>query len=125
LAIPELRYSLGIVNWCQELQTLDRKTRKLPTIHGQHRPQADVDRLYVPRKQVGRGLMQLVVAHTVEITKLMEYVDRKEDPLIQTVRKHQHINSAVLQTARHLKTEVQRVTRQIKDSTAEKTKERW
>jgi len=25
-------------------------------------------------------------AHAVEITKLVEYVDRKEDPLIQVVR---------------------------------------
>jgi hypothetical protein len=86
LAIPELRYSFGIINWCQELQKLVRKTRKLLTIHGQHHPNADVDRLYVPRKQVGRGLMQLVVAYAIEITKLVEYVDRKEDPLIQTVR---------------------------------------
>jgi len=31
----------------------------------------------------------------------------------------------VLQTARHLKTEVQRETGKIKDSTAEKTNERW
>jgi len=98
--------------------------RKLLTIHGQHCPKADVDRLYVPRKQAGRGLTQLVVAYAVEITKLVEYVDRKEDPLIQTVRKHRHhINSAVLQTARHLKTEVQTGTRQI--STAEKTNKRW
>jgi len=37
LAVPAFRYSFGIVNWCQEeLQTLDRKTRKLLTIHGQH-----------------------------------------------------------------------------------------
>ena len=34
--------------------------------------------------------MQLEAAHAVEITKLMEYVDRKEDPLIQVVRTHQH-----------------------------------
>ena len=27
--------------------------------------------------------MQLEAAHAVEITKLVEYVDRKEDPLIQ------------------------------------------
>ena len=39
----------------------------------------------------------------------MEYVDRKEDPLTQVVRTHQHItHSAVLQTARCLKTEVER-----------------
>ena len=56
----------------------------------------------------------------------MEYVDRKETPLIQVVRTHQNnIDSAVLQTARRLKTEVQRETRKITDSIAEKTNERW
>ena len=68
--------------------------------------------------------MQLEAAHAVQITKLMEYVDRKEDPLIQVVRTHQNnTDSAVLQTARCLKAEVQRET-QIKESIAEKTKER-
>ena len=39
-------------------------------------------------------------------------------------QKAQHnINSAVLQTTRHLKTEVQRGTKQIKDSIAQKTKD--
>jgi len=90
LAVPVLRYSFGIVNWHQEeLQKLDWKTRKLLTIHGQHHPKADVDCLYVPRKQGGRGLMQLEAAHSVEITKLVEYIDKKEDPLIQVVRTHQ------------------------------------
>jgi len=35
-----------------------------------------------PRKQGGRGLLQLEAAHAVEITKLLEYVDRKAGPLI-------------------------------------------
>ena len=97
-----------------EVQKLDRKTRKLLTIHGQHHPKADVDRLYVPRKQGRRGLMQVEAAHAVEITKLVEYVDRKEDPLIQVVRTHQHnTNPTVLQTARWLKTEVQREKRKM------------
>jgi hypothetical protein len=122
-----LRYSFGIINWQQEeLQKLDRKTRKLLTIHGEHHQKADVDRLYVSRKQGERGLMQLKAAHTVEITKLVEYVDRKEDPLIQGVRTHQHnTDSTVLQTDRCLKTEVQKETRKMKDSIAEKTKVRW
>ena len=102
MAILVHRYGFGIVNWHQEeLQKLDPKTRKLLTIHGQHQPKTVVDRLYVPRKQGGRGLMQLEAAHRVEITKLTEYVDRKEDPLIQVVRTHQHnTDSTVLQTAR-------------------------
>jgi len=127
LVVPVLRYSFGIVNWHQEeLQKLDRKTRKLLTIHGQHHPKADVDRLYVPRKQGGRDLMQLEAAHAVEITNLVEYVDKKEDPLIQVVRTHQHnTDSAVLKTARCLQIEVQREKRKMKDSIAEETKERW
>jgi hypothetical protein len=67
--------------------------------------------------------MQLEAAHAVEIAKLVAYVDRKEDPLIQVVRTHQHnTDSGVLQTARCLRTEVQRETRKM-DSIAEKTKD--
>jgi len=126
LAVTVIRYSFGNVNWPQEeLQNLDRKTRKLLTIHEQHHPKTDLDRLYVPRKQGGRCLMQLEAAHSVEITKLLEYVGRKEDPLIQVVRTHQHnTDPAVLQIARCLKTEVQKETRKM-DSIVEKTKERW
>jgi len=70
--------------------------------------------------------LQLEGAHAVEITKLVEYVDRQEDPIIQAVRTHQHnTDSAVLQTARCLKGEVQREKRKMKESLEEKTKERW
>jgi len=54
--------------------------------------------------------MQLEAAHAIEITKLVEYVDRKEDPLIQVVRTHLcNTDSDVLQRARCLKTKVQKV----------------
>jgi hypothetical protein len=73
--------------------------RKLLIIHAQHHPKADIDPLKVPTKQGRRGMMQLEEAYTVEITKLVEYIDSKEDPLIQPVKMHQHIiNSAELQT---------------------------
>jgi hypothetical protein len=126
LVVPALRYSFGIVKWRQEeLQKLDRKMTKLLSIHGQHHSKVDVDRLYVHRKPGGRGRMQPEEAYAVEITKLVEYVDRKENPLIQTVRTHQHnIISTVLQTARCLKTELQVGTRQIQDNIEEKTK-KW
>jgi hypothetical protein len=66
LAIPVLRHGFGITKWHQEeMQKLNRKTRKLLTIYGQYHPKADVERLCVPRKQGGRGLMQLEEAHAV------------------------------------------------------------
>jgi hypothetical protein len=82
--------------------------------------------MYVPRKQGGSGLMHLEEAYIIEITKLMEYVDSTEDPLIQIVRTHQNdTHSAMVWRASSLKRELQEGTRQIKDSIAEKTKERW
>ena len=125
IATPRIIFR--IFNWHQEeLQKLDRKARKLPNIHGQHHSKADVDRLYVLRKQGGRRLLHLEESHTVEFTKLPEYVDRNEDPLKQVVRTHEHnTDSVVSQKARRLKTEVQKETRKVKESVAEKTKERW
>jgi hypothetical protein len=51
LVVPVLRYSFGIINCHQEeIQKLDRKTKKVLTIHGQHHPRADTDHLHVPSK---------------------------------------------------------------------------
>ena len=40
-----------------ELKELDRKTPKLFTIHKGLHPKSNVDRLYVSRKEEGRGLV--------------------------------------------------------------------
>ena len=53
--------------------------------------------------------MQLEEFYAVKITEVVECVDSNEDPLKQMGRMHQHsISSTVLQTARRLKTEIQR-----------------
>ena len=63
LAVPLLRYRFGIINWCQdELHKLDRKTRKLLAIYGQHHQKADADHSYAPRKLRGKGLIQFEAA---------------------------------------------------------------
>jgi hypothetical protein len=39
------------------------------TIHGQHHPKADIDLSYVPRKDGGRGLIQIEGAYITEVIK--------------------------------------------------------
>ena len=57
-AVAIMRYGAGVLEWrFDELKELDRKTRKLLTIHKGLHPKTDVDRLYVSRKEGGRGLM--------------------------------------------------------------------
>jgi hypothetical protein len=53
----------------------------------------------------------------------MEYVDSMEDSLIEIVRTHQH-NTNYAMSARNLKREFQRETRQI-DILPKNTKRRW
>ncbi|XP_071491881.1 uncharacterized protein [Diadema antillarum] len=56
-AVAVLRYTGGVVEWTKaELAGMDRKTRKMLSIYKTHQMSADVDRLYLPRKEGGRGL---------------------------------------------------------------------
>ena len=66
-----------------ELQSIDRKTRKLFTIHGALHPKSDVDRLYIPRKEGGRGLIS--IEDCVELA-IKGYVHGSEERLIQAAR---------------------------------------
>jgi hypothetical protein len=53
----------------------DRKTRKILTMYKVHHPKADTDRLYVKRKEGGRGLVQVEAAYKAEITSIAEYLN--------------------------------------------------
>ena len=56
-AVSLIRYGAGIIDWRRdELKDIDRKTRKLFTMHRSMHPQSDVDRLYWKRAEGGRGL---------------------------------------------------------------------
>ena len=59
-AVSLLRYSAAFVSWRKsELQAIDRKNRKLFTIYGALHLKSDVDRLYIPRKEGGGGLISI------------------------------------------------------------------
>ena len=86
-AVSLLRYSAAFVSWRKnELQAIDRKTRKLFTIYGALHPKSDVDRLYIPRKEGGRGLISIEDCVELAIKGLEVYVHGSEERLIQTAR---------------------------------------
>ena len=56
LALQVLTYSFGVVHWgTTDLQQLDRRTRKLLSMHAVHHPSTDVDRFMLPAMEVGGG----------------------------------------------------------------------
>ena len=85
-AVSLLRYSAAFVSWKKsELQAINRKTRKLSTIYGALNPKSDVDKLYILRKEGGRGLIS--IEDCVELTRrdLEVYVRGSEERLMQAL----------------------------------------
>ena len=56
-----MRYGAGIVKWTkEELEKLDRQTRKIMTMNGALHPKSDVDRPYVVQQRGGRVLQSVL-----------------------------------------------------------------
>ena len=88
LAVPVLQYSFNVINWrVQEIINLDTKTRKFLTMAKMHHPRSDVSRLYLQRKEGGRGLIQLELAYKTTTIGLYHYLKTTADPLLQIVKK--------------------------------------
>ena len=82
-----IRYLAAFVSWRKnELEAIDRKTRKFFTMYGALHPKSDVDRLYIPRKERGRGLIFIEDCAELAIRGLKEYVHGSKEILIQTAR---------------------------------------
>ena len=65
---------------------MDRKIKKLFTKHGGLHPKSDVDRLYIPRKDRGRGLIAIEDCVELVVRGLEVYVPGSEERLLQVPR---------------------------------------
>ena len=89
-AVSIVRYGAGIIKWNKtELEKMDRKTRKLLTIYRAFHPQGDVDRLYVSRKEGGRGLISLMDCVDMEVAGLKKYVMNSKEELLICVKEEE------------------------------------
>ena len=90
LAIPVVQYSFNIINWTiTDLQRLDRKTRKLLTANRMLHPKADVDRLYLPRRDGDRGMIQIELSYRTTTIGMKHYLEFSNDWMLQLVLQHE------------------------------------
>ena len=86
-AVPLVRYSGHFLKWTRDyLKQMDQRTRKLMTMHQALHPRVDVDRLYVSRKEEGRGLASIEDSVEVLIQRLEDYIQKYDGELITTIR---------------------------------------
>ena len=76
-AVPLVRYSGPFLKWTrEELKQMDQRTRKVMTMHKALHPRDDVDRLYVYRKEGGRGLASIEDTVDSSIQRLEDYIGK-------------------------------------------------
>ena len=74
-AIPLVIYSGPFLKWTrEELKQMDQRTGKLMTMHKALYPRKDVDRLYVPRKEGGRGFVSIEDSDDASIQRLEDNI---------------------------------------------------
>jgi len=85
-AVSLMRYSCSTVKWTQEeLYRLDADSRKLLTMHGAFSANSGVDRLYIPRRNGGRGLISVWFTVEHEKSNLSYYVHYSLNALMRLV----------------------------------------
>ena len=86
-AVPLVRYSWLFLKWTKdELKQMDQRTRRLMTMHKALHPRDDVDRLYVSRKEWGRGLDSIEDIVHASIQRLEDYIEKHKRELITATR---------------------------------------
>ena len=86
-AVTLVRYLEPFLKWTrEELKQMDQRTRKLMTIHSALHPRDDIDRLYVSRKVVGRGLASIKDSIDALIQQLKDYIEKHGEGWITATR---------------------------------------
>ena len=95
-AIGIVRYTAGILDWgATDLKKMDCKTRKTMTMHGAFHRKSDVDRLYLKRKDGGRGLISVVDCVRMEEENLLKYTTESSEWMLQQVVQHRVVTGTV------------------------------
>jgi hypothetical protein len=133
-----LRYSFGTINWrIEEIKQIDRKTKNVLTMYKMHHPKADTDKLFVKRKEGGRGLVQVEAAYKAEIINIAEYLNTKykEDQFVKNHYSTQSNMNSIFKLAAKITEELSQLNgkndakqdemHHIKEILGEVLKEKW
>ena len=86
--VPLVRYSGPFLKWTRdELKQRDQRTRKQMTMQKTLHPSGDVYRLYISRKEGGRGTANIEDSVDASLQRLEDYIEKHKRGLITATRK--------------------------------------
>ena len=103
--------TIGILNWTkQEIQHLDVEAKKIITYTRSLHKRSDTSRIYVPRKQGGRGLTSVEDMFISRVIALEKHIQQEalKNPILKKVKGHEQQN--LIRLSMELKQELGIVT---------------
>ena len=94
-AVAVLIPTFGIFDWTlEEIQAIDIRTRKTLTMTGNFHRNSDIDRLYLHRKNSGRGLKSIKTAFECRIISLKQHLEQQKtrNDIMQKVYQNESTN---------------------------------
>ena len=110
-AIPVLALTIGILIWTKkEIQHLDVETKKIITYTGSLHKRSDTSRVFVPRKQGGRGLTSVEDMFISRVIALEKHIQQEalKNPIPKKVKEHEQQN--IIRLSMQFKQELGTVT---------------
>ena len=128
-AVPALSYGFPVLDWnITELEKVDRETRKVIQNHHLMHRQSDITRLYIPRKNGGRGLINIVDHFKNAIINFSIYLLNSNERLLdlasnwQFSRGAKSIHNMAQSYCQELQLEIQELTQNNKQQRKSKLK---
>ena len=91
-AVEVIRYSAAFIGWTKnETRELDRHTRRMMSAYHAIHPKSNVQRIYIKRKEGGRGLTSIEECIASELRSLHHYIVNSEETLLTAVAKEEGI----------------------------------
>ena len=91
-AVAVIRYSAAFIGWAKnETRELDRHTRRMMSAYHAIHPKSNVQRIYIKRKEGGRGLTSVEECIASELRSLHHYIVTSEETLLTAVAKEEGI----------------------------------
>ena len=102
-AVSVVRYTAGVLEWSdKELKAMDVKTRKILTMNGALHKHSSVDRLYMKRKEGGRGLISVRQCVKAEEIGLCEYVKASDEWMLKVVAEEMALGESKLEYGKRM-----------------------
>nr|CAI5845754.1 unnamed protein product [Callosobruchus analis] len=84
-ATPVVIYSFGVLSWSiTDVQALDRKLRRTVTSRRLLHPNSDIERLYLPSDEGGRGIINLENMYRKEVDTLRNFFTNNNSAVHKT-----------------------------------------